>query len=339
MSHFSVFVLAPARLEKADLEGYVEGVMARYDENREVAAYKNHVGQDPPKEWWEFDFLVEQAGEGEIPGFSAEQVRATAEDWPGFVDIHNRYRAAGREDEYYEMGVDEDGAFEWSTRNPDSKWDYWLFGGRWGDWLQLKQDADAADVYPSWVLDDIDLRTGKKSYAPAIGGARVGAIDFEAMIDRAVKDATEEWEHYQGLVDRFGRPMPFEAILAEEGRERVGMARQRYWSQPAIETGYQEALARLRERKDEVSLFRSERFDQYLDTDDLVTWWQLASDDAVAPYVLVDFDGRWRAPERLGWFGATLDQVESREQFNAKTAAFVRDLPGETWLALLDCHI
>lgn len=337
MSHFSVFVAVPANVAADDLKSYVDRVMDRYDEQREVEPYKVYI-KDSPKDGWEFDFLVEQAEKGLIDCYTADRVRALAEDWPGYVALHNRYRADGREDEYHLMGIDEEGPFEWSSRNPDSKFDYHVFAGRWTGWLQFHKDADPSDLYDCQVLDRFDPDKGWV-YEPAIGAARVRAIDFQAMIDTRVAEATKEWETFQSLVDRFGRPKSFAQILDEVGDGDANAVREAYWDQPAVRSGRDEALARFRE--DRVSSwFSAERFDHFLACDDMVTWWQEAADDAISPYAMVDFEGDWHAPERMGWWGVSIpDQEQSRAEFNTQTAQRVRELPEQAWLVVLDCHI
>lgn len=86
--------------------------------------------------------------------------------------------------------------------------------------------------------------------------------------------------------------------------------------------------------------FSAERFDHFLKCDDMVTWWQEAADEAISPYAMVDFEGNWHAPERMGWFGISIaEQEQSRAEFNTQTAQWVRGLPEASWLVVLDCHI
>jgi hypothetical protein len=337
VSHFSVYVAVPASVTSDDLEQYVDRVMDRYNEQREVEPYKAYI-KDSPKDGWEFDFLVDQASKGLIEGYTADRARALAEDWPGYVALHNHYRADGNEDAYPLMGIDDEGPFEWSSRNPDSKFDYHVFAGRWTGWLQFKKDADPSDLYGCRVLDRLDRDKGWV-YEPAVGAARVRAIDFQAMIDTRVKEATEEWETFRSLVDRFGRPQPFDQILAEVGDDDANAAREVYWCQPAVRGGREEAIANFR-AGGKMHWFSAERFDHFLKCDDMVTWWQEAADEAISPYAMVDFEGNWHAPERMGWFGISIaEQEQSRAEFNTQTAQWVRGLPEASWLVVLDCHI
>lgn len=142
MSHFTVLVIGPD----------VDGQLAKYDENIRVEQYKSRIGTP----WW-----AEKAYEG---------AGVLENDPHGLMAWHDHEWP----DSKGEIGVDDDGLFEWSTYNPDSKWDWYSVGGRWSGLLKLKPEAKGS-TGQSGVFDN----------EPIPGGADIafaGDVDWEAMI-------------------------------------------------------------------------------------------------------------------------------------------------------------
>ena len=77
---------------------------------------------------------------------------------------------------------------EYSTSNPNSKWDWYLMGGRWRGMLKLKEGKVGA-LGESGVFDNPPMIEG------GVDQARFGDIDWDGMIDPAdFERYTRFWE-------------------------------------------------------------------------------------------------------------------------------------------------
>lgn len=53
---------------------------------------------------------------------------------------------------------------------------------------------------------------------------------------------------------------------------------------------------------------------------------------------LLDLDGRWHQPARVGWFGSTFDETMDEETWKREWRRRIEEMPPDTILALIDCH-
>jgi len=122
--------------------------------------------------------------------------------------------------------------------NPNSHWDGWILGGRWGRFFKLKPDSE-------FLIDDVgngDLYTaehflhaglpGSEEYlklpstlesrrklvaelteAHATDHARVKDIDFEAGRDRAEERARATFAKWREIFETHGKPLPFSHFI------------------------------------------------------------------------------------------------------------------------------
>jgi hypothetical protein len=104
-----------------------------------------------------------------------ESLEEFAEDWAGYKK--NSYGVYGR------------------ITNPNSKWDWWLVGGRWTGMLQLKSLAareHAGDGKPG-LMTEVNTNVLHADYA------RVGDVDWEGMEEDKTEAAT------YAFIDRVGK--------------------------------------------------------------------------------------------------------------------------------------
>lgn len=118
-----------------EVEEYCEGEVSEMDKQRFLDYYNGHTPG--------YHFSMEQFDE--LYGMKGD-------DWNG-----NRWRK------------DDDGVWrEYSTLNPEMKWDWYEVGGRWAGWLQLKEGVERmqplnfswgwSDELKQKVLEDVPLR-------------------------------------------------------------------------------------------------------------------------------------------------------------------------------------
>lgn len=134
MSHYTLTIVLPeAPKNKGHVEEMVSTLLAPFDENVSVEPYKDYV-KPLPEDW-------RHATDREL-GWPYSVVKDNAPDTdlsdPQAVASFMNSRYGGEEPEY---GVDEQGLFQWSTYNPQSKWDWWVVGGRWTGIYKLLPDA------------------------------------------------------------------------------------------------------------------------------------------------------------------------------------------------------
>ncbi|MEX3422110.1 hypothetical protein H0911_24845 [Bacillus sp. HSTU-bmb18] len=141
MSHFAVMVQIPK--EKAGDRKYLESVMAPFDEKKEVTPYIYKTKQE----------LIEEYNK------SSEANETSYEAWLQYWYIDDGEQ------------IDEEGN-HLSTYNPNSKWDWYVVGGRWSN-LLIDKDGNSCDA------------------------AYAGELDLQAMKDKNVRSAKNDWKAMQ----------------------------------------------------------------------------------------------------------------------------------------------
>ncbi len=137
MTHFTVGIIVPSH-ELSNLQTYIEGQMAPYDENMEVEPYVSYSLQqaqaDLTRDIARFERIIERQAANynlETCQELLEKLRVTTpeEKYREYVEYHRTF--------------DEDGD-PTSTYNPDSKWDWFVIGGRWDGWVNDRDTSKEA---------------------------------------------------------------------------------------------------------------------------------------------------------------------------------------------------
>lgn len=125
MSHYTVAVIS-----RTGTEEEVEKLLAPFDENMEVEPYLHRTKEQ----------IIEKGRERhekalkEIQEFEKDKLIDILTN-PGY-DWYRCILNANTDEDFYEIEAYEDmlgeDGNEYSTYNPDSKWDWWDIGGRWG---------------------------------------------------------------------------------------------------------------------------------------------------------------------------------------------------------------
>src|SRR5688500_14643432 len=128
MSHSTVLVVLRPDKSRAvtDVEHALELALAPFDENLEVRPYRKYI------ENWQDQY-------GNALKYRTENpARVKALDELNVTEVLSEYY----EDEVHEE-TPEDGPVRYysvSTYNPDSRWDWWVVGGRWKDRFPVAQE-------------------------------------------------------------------------------------------------------------------------------------------------------------------------------------------------------
>lgn len=135
------------------------------------------IGQDPEKQLAPYnenleapEYLVGEVSENDKQRMLEYYNATRKEPYRDFEKCYADHGEAWNNNEYHK---DEDGVWrEYSTYNPNSKWDWYQLGGRWsGEHFTLKPDAKSGVIGESSWAHPTD-----KGYDAALKGD----IDFEA---------------------------------------------------------------------------------------------------------------------------------------------------------------
>jgi hypothetical protein len=237
-----------------------------------------------------------------------------------YIDKHPERAGQTFEELYEEFGYSwngntwelnsETGEYEdYTTYNEDSKWDWYCIGGRWAGFLRLKN--------PNQVIHGDQ--------------ALKGEIDFEGMKDEAGEEARET---YEKAANAFGGVIPtldysWNTIVEEKDPIFVGMEidkkRNFYHNQPAM----------LEAKKHTDVLGHFFDFDDYQCT--LEEFVERARNNALSTYAYVK-DGEWIGKGDMGWWGMSSND-EDQNVWNGKMVKLLEELPDDTLITIMDCHI
>ena len=176
MSHYTVAVITNGEKD-------LDEILAPYDENIEVAPY---IGRTKKK-------MIEEAKE--IKERILERMRekeASGEKYE-VTDFEKPYLEAKTDEDFYKTQVYDDAHYtedgdELTTYNPNSKWDWYVVGGRWDGLLKAKEgfkgegylddngnpaeetwgEYDPDDRFNCLKIKDIDFSPDKDEYDNAL---------------------------------------------------------------------------------------------------------------------------------------------------------------------------
>lgn len=277
----------------------VEEQLARFDENLVVPEYcRCDVSEEKKAKM--LDYYREK--EGLIYQSFEECYEAHGDDWNG-----NRYRK------------DKDGIWrEYTTYNPDAKWDWYQLGGRWSGSFRLKPGKEGV-MGASGVF-------GNK---PGIDQAFKKDIDFEAMYAEAAEKGRK---HYREVVEACGGSIPKLEIAAPD--RRTDLPDDADYKALWAEYHAQESVKLFQEK------FPNHPFgpelDDYQCTEE--EYVQNAENAAISTFAYV-LNGVWHQRGQMGWFACVSDITMSQVEWNKHMREMVDALPGDTLISIYDCHI
>jgi len=256
MSHFVGLVVGAnvqSQLEKYDerigVEPYITGTVSEEEKAMFVKHYQEEYGLSNQT----FEQLYAEHGE----------------DWNG-----NDWKPN-------EQGVWEN----WSTYNPDSKWDWYEVGGRWDGYFTLKNGKKANVCRKR----DIDLKAmTTKSYEKAINYYNTVANCFP---DGKIPKVETLWKDLFHIDN-----------LGERGKV--------YHNQPAL-LALQKAQSNKELTQFQRDLLNTWEFDLE-DFNDLTAeqYAEIRARESFVPHVIV-INGEWIQKGRMGWFGISKDEDEN----------------------------
>lgn len=291
MSHFAVLVIGD----------YPESQLAPYDENLEVDKYYvDDVSEDEKARMMKF-----YEDKGSTFNTFADCYAQHGDDWNG-----NRYECI-------------DGVWkEFSTYNPDSKWDWYQLGGRWsGRFIKLKDGASGTVGNASWA-----------SSTPAgVDQALKKDIDFDAIKREARDNAIKT---YRDLADKCGGAIPhlpihWDTIInsSEYANLDHNAKRELYHSQEAVKI-WNDAV-----NSSHIWGYSLEDFQ--CTEEEYAT---RAEIDSFIPYAVL-YDGEWISRGDMGWWAITLKEHYSSDDWQKKVWELIDGCSDDTLFSFYDLHI
>lgn len=268
MSHYTVAVLTKTEPTEDD----IYEALAPFDENMEVEKYvyltkeeiiKNQRErlEENKKEYKEYLENPEEYKKNHNNRWIEYLENEFSDDYQMTDEEIYKERISSCDDE----DLDEDGSIL-STYNPNSKWDWFVIGGRWSGAIKTK--------------------SGKE-----VNSAKISDIEFgtDLNYEKIIKEHPDYKKEYEDL------------ISGESGS----------FFKPEY---YKEKYPTIESYIDEIYKFST--------------------------YALLDLEGNWHEPGQMGWFGCS--SASASDENNFKTSFydnFIKDLPDDCYLTVVDCHI
>lgn len=325
MTHFTVLVCAHSVDE-------VDELLAPYDENKEVEPYRSYE-EGNPEDHWAYTALKDDYQKAlKTPADADRELEARARifrqlpevpTWKHIAWLYNTKYGDDGDRMFTEDLPAGPRAYTMSTYNPQSKWDWWVIGGRWGAHFKYRPQYEHEVLMPEKRWSSPDLRAGHCDGGPKY------ALDLAGTREEAAREARKTHEKYHRLVAGLpeGRSWAeHRAMLDSVPGYTIDMAREDYRSQPRMKalkgTNFEWA-------DDPIAYFRRPA--------DVLA--EQARASSVPGYATVRLDGRWMAPGEMGWFACSSDDEGDRIQYREAANAYVESLPDDVWLIMTDCHI
>lgn len=287
MSHFTVMVIGFNPEEQ----------LARFSEHINVPEYRRREVIEKDKT----DMLKYYASQGKK-----------------YKSFNSCYKAHGKEWNDLSWRKDEDGTWnEYSTCNPDGKWDWYVLGGRWSGSLRLKPCKKGKTGKP-----------GVSGNVPGIDQAFKKDIDFEGIYADAREQARNQ---YQAVVKQCGGEIPRLIIPAPDRRDDLPSDAnfkelwEEYRSQDSVRY-FQEKVS---------SDYYGPELDDFQCTEE--EYIRHHENQAVATFAYV-INGAWNERGSMGAGGHVRKPMNQWDWWK-HMRELVDALPCDTLISIYDCHI
>jgi hypothetical protein len=349
MSHFAVMVIMPKGTTMDDFDTKLEKIMAPYQENNMGDCPREFMEFDDQEDAWRKEYeedktekivcedgtlanswderfrrkpTEEELKKNPFSGFSGineppahlerrqvpfTELYATFEEY--VAGYHGQEK---RDDTYNRYGY-------WN--NPNCKWDWWEVGGRWSGYFTLK--GNKTGLKGRQYNHDRSLRPSRR---PDVCYMR--DIDWETMRRQSEESAAKQYDAVHKAINGLPKVTSWEEIRTQYQDMKATMeaARDHYWSQPAAKafrglpyevTGLFDSVERFQVPKEE--------------------FLQRARRGAGVSFAVVK-DGKWYEKGEMGWWGMASNEKDD-DTWNSMFSKMIDELPEDTLLTVVDCHI
>lgn len=358
MSHFTVVIALPGGTPLAKVPDMLSDVLAPWDERIDVEPYRVYEEGGPEDYWWvrsvrrSVEHLAN--GTGILPynpnmfaSYSSSESRQTPEEqreelardaawaerigkdptWEHLVQLYTERYPDDGDEQQLRYDPENGRAYTLSTYNPDSKWDYFVLGGRAaGRFTAKSADADVLESRRSW-----DSPAYAEEPLRCNGGA-IRDLDLDGMRAAAEVKAFGEYRAWEALSAQHPTARSWSDFhdRAKMGDLTWEQAREQYRNQPLIAAAQRDYEALGVDPLDcPVTHFALPRAEYVA----------AARTAAVSGYALVTLDREWVAPGHMGMFGMSTDSPDEMLAYRAVADQYISSLSEDTVLAIVDCHI
>jgi hypothetical protein len=210
---------------------------------------------------------------------------------------------------------------EFSTFNPDGKWDWFQLGGRWSGFLKLKKGVKGTKGEPGLF----GTKSTKRGWCDQ---ALKKDIDFDGMRDAAGKEGEK---HYKMVLKTFGGTIPtldvtWDELIDETNHEynklSIEQKREMYHSQPAMEE--------VKKHSDKLGWgFELKPYQSPIE--DYV---KRCRENAIGTFAVLVEDN-WYEKGEMGWFGITHNE---NPNWSSEFQKLLDSVDDDTLISLYDCH-
>ena len=277
MSHFSVLIVADSTNE-------VEHLLDPYYANHERGS--EYVQFEDKTEYWLRQYNSSSP---------KTEKRSFKELYPTFENFMAKYHGLDKEDRH-------EGRYGY-WQNPNAKWDWWVTGGRWADFLKDKNGNYVTHAR----VKDLDFDTDRQKAAEEAGHL------YDLMMEAIDGEKFETWSE---CMQRFEHQK----------------ARQFYLTQPAVKRikdflNVQNAIKPI-DIDIDYDRFITQSREEYVKENSLTV---------VTPFAWLDEDG-WLERGEMLQFGKSINEM-SPIKWGELIQTNIDSLHPEQWLWAIDCHI
>lgn len=341
MSHFAVLVI-----------GDVDSQLEKYDENIVYPRYvKGELSEEDKNDFMDY-YRKNEPRLGEA----------------SFEEMYAEFGGRWNDNEWEKHG---DVWVRTSTYNPNSKWDWYVVGGRWNNLLMLKPDSRIKELMDSLGLSIgevealcnlknrnlakfhamVDKYVGKSdqvklliSLANTLEENKIKRgneglkkeIDFEGMRLENKRKALEYYDlvascFENNVIPKLGKTFSECLSLCEDDEK----AREMYNSQNAImrlEEAREQKLSK--EQAQAINGFYFDIKTMELTRDE---YGERAYKNGIPVYSVV-INGEWYEKGEMGWWGMSNDKM-TQEEWSNKVNELLDTVDDESTISIVDCHI
>ncbi|MFI6029498.1 hypothetical protein [Amycolatopsis magusensis] len=323
MSHFSVTV-AVSGADADEAEENIKTLLAPFDENLEVARRTKGDeirGHKPNAKWDWYQIGGRWSGELRLRSDAAEGDYARGErSWtgedeppiPGTCDLA-RIRAldlAGMRDAAAADAVDDWNEYAAVVHGTPQHLPWQMFVDR-------VEAAAKAAPRPKAELE-------REALDAVLADLGLADIDAALQLKETAPDA------HAHFLDRSRKELDAVDAAWQASTYTIQQARTDYAAQPRI------AKLRAHEGYQGFFLEGPEDIFDHLDRDEYVA---LQRAQAVPGFATLTHQGQWIEKGRMGWFGMSDKTQDSTTTYLDQANTYLDSLPGDLWLAIVDCHI
>jgi hypothetical protein len=211
--------------------------------------------------------------------------------------------------------------------NPNAKWDWYEVGGRWAGFFKLKKG------HTGGLGKQYNYGAIKESQNRADIAFKKG-IDFEFMRKEFEDSAAIRYDLVHEAIKGMPEAESWEVIRSGFNLDTPGeieKARAKYHAQPRVK-----AFRKLTMSEKGIDLFG---FFSGVEDYQIPRERYLANarNNAGVPHALIK-DGKWYEQGEMGWWGVVRNEKDP-ETWSAMVAQLMDELPDDTLLIAVDCHI